>query len=931
MKDARLLLGLPLAVLALALPAGCPTATNPVEFIAGGTGDNPQLGLNSEITVLSPNTDLAITGGTPIEVNWQAIATTNFAVVDVLFDIDTNPDNDNELSAVSNLTLGTSTATLGTIDLDADTYFILVQLREQNEVVATDYAPGSLIVNQATRLFFSEPRTNVSYDRSMLITPTIDVSWQSFDPDSTISIEFFLDPDESTNGNEIPLRTSNMQDGDSFQFSFNTANFDPGTYRVLALVSDGVEEFPFYSPGAITLRARLAGVIDLRELDDPTSGIAGAIFEGFNPRDNAGSFVDTMTDLDGDGFAEFLIMAQFGKPRFSVNLQRTGVGEAYMVFGRADRFRGRINLNSTGQLFRGNIWEGAPEATNPIRPSRGITSFTAIDDLDGDGVRELVFGLPFTDSLSIGAPLDPPGYFRTGAVVVASSTALRPDLGFPGGQAFSLAEFGTLSTECCQNPACPHTFVGPKSPSATNDVTYFYRYGPPNPGPGTAVNPGTVRMGCRFSSVGFGDQFGETVSDWQQGSFIISAPNRDPFDNIVSNTQNVPGGGVVSVYGGTFGLDGFVPWGNVGAPDGAPSTLVDQLPHGGSFHYILDDKRILASGDPFSPGYVVDFDNGTPCNMLFTPRTGTGAFTTRFWSNANDARVGNAVGVGDLNADGYPDILIGAPFTSEGAGACYIIFGRQPELFRGSELELEELGLPLNGPDEPNNTRVFEGLRVVGSPENRLGQSQDNAGDFNGDGLPDVAIGSPLLNNRRGGVAVFFGDRDVINLTQEDIPLEEIPARGLGVIFEGVNEGDLAGARVRSAGDLDGDGNTDLLIAAPGASVRLDTDLDGVFEIDRTTCGVVYVVYGDPALAGRTASLADVGTVELPGAIFVGRESGHQLGAGVGELGDRATGIASAGDVDGDGLIDLLMSSIIASPRDRVRAGETYLIYGVGN
>jgi hypothetical protein len=47
--------------------------------------------------------------------------------------------------------------------------------------------------------------------------------------------------------------------------------------------------------------------------------------------------------------------------------------------------------------------------------------------------------------------------------------------------------------------------------------------------------------------------------------------------------------------------------------------------------------------------------------------------------------------------------------------------------------------------------------------------------------------------------------------------------------------------------------------------------------------------------------------------------------------GERSFGITGAGDADGDGFRDLLFSSNLANPRDRLEAGETYLIYGSGD
>ncbi len=940
-----------LAAVVVGLAAGgCPTEPA-AEFVAGGTGSATVLRDPAEMTVLTPASDIAITGGTQIEVNWQGFARTRTSVFDVILDEDQDPNNGNETVAFSNLPLSENQALVDTTNLAQGTYYIGVVIVEVDAIPPNGfgYAPGQITIDQRPDLYFTSPRGNLAFDRTQYIIPQFEVTWVLSDPDtSNNTVEVYLDPDDVPNGNEVFLYRSTSQTGDSFQFDLPTYEFEPGTYRLLALVTDGRNSFPFYYPGSLRLRARLAGAFDLRELDQADSPIAGAIFEGFNPHDAAGSFCSSLGDIDGDGFNDFIIMSQFAKPRYQYNLQRTGAGEAYVVYGRRQRFTGRINLNSTGSLFRGEIYTGVPEVVDPVRPSRGITSFALMSDWDADGVRELAFGVPFTDSQSLAfsligdtfcAPLDLNGYFRSGAVIIAAGSSLRPDLGFPGRNIFNLAEFGTLGHEPHTDANCREGFYGPKSPDPAGfgENTYFHRH---LCDIGGAPNSGSVRLGCRFSSAAFGDQFGETVSSWDFDSIIMSAPNRDPLTSIVSAPDSIPGAGVISV----FFVDvkaGFYPWSNtqappanteLGYPGSAQTTGVNTLPHGGPYHYLIDDLA-------YAPGYYVDPEDGEPCGLLVNAAIVTPDRSVRFWSNKPGARLSNAVGIGDLSADGLLDLMIGAPLANDGNGACYIIFGRVRELMMSGELQLEELGLPM-GSGDPDGYRLFDGIQIVGAPGERLGQSQDDAGDFNNDGYGDVVIGSPMLNNGRGGAAVFFGSRDVVNLTETEIPFMELPQRGLGVVFIGQGDDDLAGARVAGAGDVDGDGSDDILIAAPNRSVRMDLDQDGTIDVDRTECGVVYLVYGAPDLIFRRTTedgepgvldLAYIGTEALPGVAFIGRNSNDRLGAGLGEQGDRSFGVAGLGDVDGDGVGDLLLGSVSASPRNRAAAGEAYLLYGVGD
>ncbi|MFN0138174.1 MAG: hypothetical protein ACKVS9_18880 [Phycisphaerae bacterium] len=925
--------------------AGCPGA-NPLEVISGGVGDSNRLGTVASVTVLSPNTNLAIAGGTPVEVNWSATATTNFSSLSVIIDPDTDPDNDNETIVVSDLAVTETRELIDTSRLAAGRYNIGVLLEERNQVSTFDYANGQIIVNQATQLFFNSPRDNFVYDRTSSVTPRFDVDWTMFDPDSVVTVRILLDPDGVVNGDEFLLRESSQQTGDRFTFNLPTGGFAAGTYRIVAVVDDGIAATAIYAPGSIRLRSRLAGPVDLRDLDLPSAPIQGAIFEGFNPRDNTGSFISAARDLDRDGFGDFMLVSQFGKPSYISNSSRTGVGEAYIVYGRQSRFSGSTNINSASTLFRTRAFAGPNEAVDPIRPSRGITSFAVLSDWDGDGFRDLAFGMPFTDSVaSTTTPLDSDGYFRSGVVVVVSSIALRPQTGFAGsGDVENLSNIASLPhvARVDNNINCPQGYVGPKAPLgvAGSGLSLFWRY---------ISNPATLpheEMGCRFSSNEAFDAFGETIGAFQYNGLIMAAPNRDPgIASLLESSRGTsfPGAGTVSIYYNNSGR-GFYPWRATNVPAANPEFNYpglqdppnpERLPHHGPYHYIVHDARFFQLGNrllyPASPGYRVEEDSAdSPCDGAESHEDlDLGSAFVLLYGRDRGGRLGNVSAVDDFNGDGVQDVLLGYPFGLNGAGEVFITFGRVPQLVTGGELSLDELRLPQSASGNAT-PRIFDGVRIVGNPGERLGQTQDRAGDFNSDGLGDVLIGSPLLNNRRGGALVLFGTREAINQTDADLAFEQIVDRGLGVVFIGESEGDLAGARVTSAGDVDGDGNDDIMIAAPDRSVTLDLDLDGVPDVDRGTCGVVYLVYGSPDLRGEL-NLADIGTEKLPGALFIGRNSGDQLGATIGEQGDRSIGLSAAGDVDADGLQDLLLSSSSASPRGRARAGEAYLIYGQGD
>jgi hypothetical protein len=239
----------------------------------------------------------------------------------------------------------------------------------------------------------------------------------------------------------------------------------------------------------------------------------------------------------------------------------------------------------------------------------------------------------------------------------------------------------------------------------------------------------------------------------------------------------------------------------------------------------------------------------------------------------------SAAGAGDVDGDGYDDVIIGD--VSAPRGAAIVVRGGR----RRGNLQLGDLGR--------------RGFRLTGRDRGaETGYAVDGGGDVNGDGLSDVIVGAPQgnrtpFNTAGGGAFVVFGRRAPRSVDLRALGPAGVEIRGAG--------SDWAGFAVASAGRVDGDRLDDVALLARGSlAVVFGRRSAGTVRLDRLAPGDGYVIDG---------------TVE-PNQWYSDDASGGLI-----------TAAAAGGDADGDGSADLLAGVRMADHNDRPDSGSAYVFF----